>query len=148
MKRLLVLLLPALFIALAITPVHAQEELTQDQIHRIAARSAGEARSSGTDAVGLVACTIYNRIKMGYGSLDAVLTAYYAPDREPTSEEVAAVEDWLTRCPTRLRYALSSQDVRRWSFPTRRADAVAGLPNRPIYFYSQWLGCKPWKGTC
>jgi hypothetical protein len=148
MKYFLAVLLAAPLIALSVAPLHAQEPLTQDQIHRIAARSAGEARASGPDGVGLVACTIYNRMKMGYGSLDAVLTAYYAPDWEPTLEETDAVEDWLTRCPTRLRYALSSQDIRKWAFPAQAADAVAGAQNYKLHFYTDWLGCNPWERTC
>ena len=115
---------------------------TPEQIYTITARSAGEARLSGVDAVAYVACTIHNRLQRGYGNgtIEGVLSAYYARDFIPTKGELAIVDYYLNgdNCPTDILYALSFNDTVYLGFDRRSADYAIGTQYETTYFFSKW----------
>lgn len=117
---------------------------TQAEIYTIAARSAGEARLSGVTAVAYVACTIHNRLQRGYGNgtINGVLSAYYARDFIPRQSELAMVEYYLNgkNCPNDILYAMSYTDVIYLGWQHNDADYAIGTRFETTYFYSKWGG--------
>lgn len=133
--------LTVLFTLSTVTMLRANT-YTPEQIYTIAARSAGEARLSGIDAVAYVACTIHNRLQRGYGNgtIEGVLKAYYARDFVPTNGELAIVEYYLNgdKCPSDILYALSFSDTVYLGFDRRNADYTIGTQYETTYFFSKW----------
>lgn len=119
----------------------AQPVLAEDDeafYRRIAARSAGEA-SFSEEAFAAVVCTIKNRLERGW-TRETVLDHYYAPDVEPTQEQVAIAWEVLRghrHCDARFYFCLGFID--RWN-PGTKLVGVVQTPDgsKGIRLYSKY----------
>ena len=104
---------------------------------RIAARAAGEA-SFSEEAFAAVVCTMKNRLEAGW-TRENVLEPYFAPDVEPTNDQVAIAWEVLRGhryCDPQFYYSLGFID--NWTPGTELAGVIqAPDGSKGIRLYSQ-----------
>jgi hypothetical protein len=116
------------------SPAHAAEPNDRpEHVRSVAARCAGEA----TGAVQLCACTVRNRHIAGW-PWHKVLTAYYAPDRTPTADQLQQAADGLAGvdCTGTEYYLYSATDIAdiglRQSCAVASASGVFAFPREAL----------------
>ena len=114
-----------------------QAEFSHAFLHRVTARVIGE----GNFAIPQIACTVRNRwLENPHAGLDAVLRAYYAPDRRPQQWQIDIVRQIFTGelpCPETWWYALSLQDTSYWTPHDRVATVVRRDAKYQIWIYER-----------
>jgi hypothetical protein len=89
-------------------------EFSQEEKESIVYKSVGEAGKWNQDGVSGVIATIMCRVDRGYGSVDDIMSAYYAPFVKVDKEYIDRV--FHTECRG-ARYALSYDDIEYLRIP-------------------------------
>lgn len=121
MRRTILLTLCLLW---SYSPAHAAGPNDRpEHVQAVAARCAGEA----SGAVQLCACTVRNRHIAGW-PWGKVLSAYYAPNRTPTAEQLQQAADGLAGvgCAGNEYYLYSTADITHIGLQQSCAVASAG----------------------
>ena len=117
--------------------VSPSEEFSYEFLHRVTSRVIGE----GNFAIPQIACTVRNRWRKSQSAgLDAVLRAYYAPDKRPEQWQIDLVRQVFTGelpCPETWWYALSLQDTSYWTPHDRVATVVRLDAKFQIWIYER-----------
>ena len=98
-------------------------------------RAFGEARADGEEAVVQVVNTMLCRIESGYGDVDDVLRAYYAPDFPVDDATVARIFGMAKCGETKYLYSLSRSDMEYLKI----SEADVGMCIRDTCFLSIWI---------
>jgi hypothetical protein len=104
---------------------------------QVAQRCKGEFSASVAEC----ACTVKNRLDVGWAR-SKVLSAYYAPDKKVTADEIYTVEDVLneqTFCNSRYYFMYSLADTKNLGIDQVKPELIVRSGNSEIRFFGRWF---------